>query len=121
VKILVTLLLAFLVGCGSAPPRPNMMAMLDRIKAGTITVDEINQKYDDYYRAQAEYENSTGYKLGTGVLMLGLGAASLAAGSYSNCYYGRGYYGSCALPSKVTIGTTPTPGGSSLTTIKYYK
>jgi hypothetical protein len=55
-----------------------------------------------------------------GTLTLGVAciAAAGAYAAYPSCGYGyRPGYG---VPSKVVIGTSPTPGGGTVTTIKGY-
>lgn len=109
-----------LVGCGTAPVRPNFFQISEEIAAGRMKAADVERVFEDYKRDREAYENSTGYKLGVGALLVGVSALSLVAGSLPRSY-GSGYLGGYSSPSKIVVGTTPTAGGGAVTTIKAYK
>ena len=111
-----------LVGCGTAPVRPNFFQISEEIAAGRMKAADVERVFEDYKRDREAYENSTGYKLGVGALLVGVSALSLVAGSLPRSgYSGSGYLGGYSSPSKIVVGTTPTAGGGAMTTIKAYK
>ena len=112
-KTLIIILFLFLVGCVSAPQRPNSIAMYNAVMNG-MTAKQVNQIYADYDKAKAEWEQSASCKaipwLFAPLLILGGAANGLPYGAASHGYGWRG-------SGKVVINSTPTSSGGYRTTI----
>lgn len=117
-KVLAVTILILIVGCATAPSRPNEAALMDAVMNYGMKADQVNQIYADYDKARAEYEQTASYKaipyLVAPLLILGG-----AAGNMPYCGYRGSGYG--CLPGKAVINTIPTGGGGSTSTIKWYR
>ena len=122
-KRLLVAMAIFCMGCATAPTFPSFSQTYDDIKAGRLTADGVNKRYDDYYAARKEYEQSASYKLTIAalfpLLLLGGAANGLPCGYRGSGY--RGYQGYQGCGGKAVINTVPTTGGGSVSTINYYR
>ena len=114
----VIILLCF--GCATPPSPPNSLYLLQEAMAGRMKADDVNKAWDDFYAARAEYEQSASYKA-TLVAVAPLLILGAAAGDMPYCSGYRGARYGCQIPSKAIVNTTPTAGGGTSSTIKWYR
>lgn len=114
--VIMTLLVCF--GCATPPSPPNSLYLLQEGMAGRIKADDVNKAWDDFYAARAEYEQTASYKA-TLVAVAPLLLVGAVAGDMPYCGYRGTRYG--CLPSKAIVNTTPTAGGGTSSTIKWYR
>lgn len=117
--ILLAILLCF--GCATAPVNPLWQMSRDSLEGRlTLTADQINQACADYDKARAEYEQTASYKA-IPFIVAPLLLVGGALGDMPSCGYRGSGYGSGCLPSKAIVNTTPTAGGGTSSTIKWYR
>ena len=123
-KTLTILAMLFCFGCATPPQRPNIDQMALDVMAGKykgVTVQEINQQFEDYDKARAEYEQTATYKA-TLIAVAPLLLLGGAMGDMPYCgYRGSGYQGYHGYGGKTVLTSTPIGGGAYQTVIKGYR